>query len=114
MGLKAIVSFPTSGAGVTTVTVISSPATIAAASGITIVVVNVAGPATINLPATPAANSVIVVQDGSMLAGVNNITVQGNGSNINIPTGAAASYVIGENGTDGWFNWQGTVWGLLA
>lgn len=110
MGLKAVVVVP----AVSSIPVSSSPATIPAASGITIVVVNNAAPTEVDLPASPAVNQIVVVQDGSMLAAVNNITVKGNGNNINIPTGVASQYTIGENGTDAWFNWNGSAWGLLA
>lgn len=110
MGLKAVVVVP----AVASQTGSTATTNVLAASGITIVVVNFAGATTVNLPSTPAVNQIVVVQDGSMLASSNNITVQGNGNSINIPTGVAASYVIGENGTDAWFNWNGSAWGLLA
>jgi hypothetical protein len=110
MGLKAIVVVP----AINTQNSGSATTNVGAASGITIVVVNFAGASTVNLPPSPAVNQIVVVQDGSMLAATNNITVQGNGNNINIPTGVGTSYVIGENGTDAWFNWNGSAWGLLA
>lgn len=110
MGLKAVVVIP----AVSSISVISTPATVPAISGITIVVVNNAAPTTVNLPAAPAVNQIVIVQDGSMLAGTNNITVQGNGNNINVPSGVTTSYVIGANGTDAWFNWNGSAWGVLA
>lgn len=110
MGLKAIVVVP----AVNTTNGSTATTNVLPASGITIVVVNFAGAATVNLPASPAVNQIVVIQDGSMLASSNNITVQGNGNSINIPTGVSTSYVIGENGTDAWFNWNGVAWGLLA
>jgi hypothetical protein len=110
MGLKAVVVIP----AVATQNATTSSTNVLPAGGITIVVVNYAGAATVNLPSSPATNQIVVVQDGSMLAGTNNITVQGNGNNINIPSGVATTYVIGANGTDAWFNWNGTAWGVLA
>lgn len=110
MGLKAVVVVP----AVSSQSASTATTNVVAASGISIIIVNFAGAATVNLPAAPAVNQIVVVQDGSMLASTNNITVQGNGNSINIPTGVATAYVIGENGTDVWLNWNGSAWGLLA
>lgn len=111
MGLKAVVVVP----AVSSLPVTSSPTTVPAVSGITIVVVNNSVPTTVNLPASPAPNQIVIVQDGGLNADTQNITVQGNGNNIDIPQlGASSSYVIGANGTDVWLNWKGTSWGVLA
>lgn len=99
---------------VSSTTYTSGPINVIPISGISIIVVNIAAPATVNLPAIPALNQICVVQDGSMNASANNITVQGNGNNINNPNGVTSSYVIGSNGTDAWFNWNGSAWGILG
>jgi hypothetical protein len=82
--------------------------------GISIAVINNTHATTVNLPASPALNQIVVVQDGGLNAATYNITVQGNGNNILLPYGSATSYVIGSNGADAWFNWNGTAWGVLA
>lgn len=91
-----------------------SPVNLPAQSGLQIIVVNNPAPTTINLPNPYALNQQIEIQDGSMLAATNNITVQGNGNNINNPNGAASSYVIGQNGTGARFTAQGSLntWGV--
>lgn len=109
VGLKAVIVAP----AVSSTTVTTST-TLTGTGGINIVVVNAPSPTDIYLPPVPALNQVYVIQDGSMNASVNNITVHGNGNNINVPTGVSPTYVIGENGTDAWFNGNGTAWGLLA
>lgn len=113
MGLKAVAVLPVinppvpGGGGVIPVP---------SQSGITLVLVNSnLGTTTVNLPASPATNQWVIVQDSGMDAATNLITVQGNGHNINVPSlGVETSYPIGSNGSDSWFNWNGSAWGVLA
>jgi hypothetical protein len=111
MGLKAVIVV----GATTSQTFTSGPITVAPASGITIVGINASAPTTVNLPATPALNQIVIVQDQGNNSATNNITVQGNGHNILQPqVGLETNVVIGANGTDAWFNWNGTQWGILA
>lgn len=110
-----IISGGSSGSGVITNTHTTTPITGSAATGITVEVMNVASASTFNLPASPVANEIVIVQDGSMNAATNNITIQGNGNNINVPNlGVETSTIINWNGGDMWFNWNGSAWGVTA
>lgn len=110
--LKAVVVVPAVSSQVFTG---SGTINVAAASGISIVGVNRSVPSTINLPATPAANQIVIVSDVGNNSASNNLTVSGNGNNIIVPnSGSVASVVIGTNGADFWFWWNGTTWSVLA
>lgn len=112
MGLKAVVVVPAVASQVYTG---SGAINVAAASGISIVGVNRSVASTVNLPATPAVNQIVVVTDVGNNSAANNITVSGNGNNIIVPNvGANASVIIGTNGADFWFWWNGASWNVLA
>lgn len=59
-----------------------SPFTITDGNKQQILVINVASPYTINLPANPEQGEVVEIKDGSFACSSNNITVSGNGRNI--------------------------------
>lgn len=99
----------------TAVFVNQSTVTLSPVAGIYIVIINNPNPTTVNLPANPLDSSAVEIWDGSMAAASNNITVQGNGHNINNPNGVTTSYVIGQNGTNAVFPWLGSsinAWGV--
>lgn len=59
-----------------------SPFTITDGNKQQILVINVASPFTINLPANPEQGEVVEIKDGSFNCSTNNITVSGNGRNV--------------------------------
>jgi len=66
----------------------------------------IAAPFTVNLPASPTAGDTYIVKDSLGNAGAFNITISGNGSNID----GAASILITTNYTEAMFVYNGTVW----
>lgn len=64
---------------------------------------------TVTLPASPSAGRVLVVKDGKGDAASNNITVSGNGKNID----GAASVTIGTNYDVRRLVYNGTQWNLF-
>lgn len=109
--LKAIISTP----GVTATAYVSiNTINVPAQPNNYIVIVDNSAPTTVNLPANPANNQVVEVQDGGMNAGTFPITIQGNGHNLNSPNGVGTAYEIGQNGTSAHFTWQGILgtWGV--
>lgn len=113
MGLKAVVVVPAVSS--TIVTPGATTVIVTAVSGLSIYVINTTAPVAVTLPPTPATGQIVVIQDGGQNADANNITINGNGNQINIPqSGLSNSYVVGANGTDVWLNWNGTSWGVLA
>jgi hypothetical protein len=72
--------------------------------------VNVATPATVNLPATPTTNARFTVKDASGAASTNNITVSGNGHTID----GAATQVIATNFGAFTAIFNGTNWFIIA
>jgi hypothetical protein len=65
---------------------------------------------TINLPTTPTVGRKIVVMDGTGNANAFNITVQGNGHNIN----GSSSLVINTNFQAKTFLYNGTIWNVIS
>lgn len=93
----------------------TSPVNIPSFLGIYIAIIDNNAPTTVNLPSQPLDSSIVEIWDGSMNAAINNITVQGNGNNINNPNGVVSSYIIGQNGTNAVFPWLGltvNAWGV--
>jgi hypothetical protein len=73
--------------------------------------VNVAGPAVVTLPAAPGtAGRSITIKDTSGAAATNNITVNGNGHNVD----GSATYTIGTNYGFVTIEWTGTIWAVRA
>jgi hypothetical protein len=66
----------------------------------------IATPFTVNLPATPTSGDTYIVKDALGNAGNFNITVSGNGSNID----GFATIVISTNYTEAMFVYNGTSW----
>jgi len=62
---------------------------------------------TINLPASPTAGDTYTIKDANGTAGIANITVSGNGKNID---GGYASIVLMTNYTQATFVYNGTIW----
>ncbi len=67
----------------------------------------IAAPFTINLPASPTNGDTYIIKDANGSAGTFNITVSGNGVNID---GGFASIVIMTNFTQAMFTYNGTTW----
>lgn len=69
------------------------------------------GARTFYLPATPSLGQIIIVQDAGSTFATYNLTVDGNGNQINVPgSGLGSSVIISDNGSSVWFNWIGTQW----
>lgn len=79
----------------------------ATASDYLINVGTLAAPCTINLPASPTTGDTYIIKDANGSAGTNNITVSGNGVNID---GGFASIAIMTNYTQAMFVYNGTTW----
>lgn len=91
-----------------TLSVTTTPVTLAE-NNIYVFVNTSTGAKTVNLHAGPTAGNTVIIKDDSNNAGVNNITVAGNGSNID----GAASYVIAVNGMAAFFIYNGAQWNIL-
>lgn len=72
--------------------------------------VNTASAITINLPASPATGRKIVIMDGTGGASGFNITIQGNGHNIN----GSSSLVISTNFQAKTLLYNGTIWTVIS
>lgn len=66
----------------------------------------IAVPFTVNLPASPTAGDTYTVKDANGSAGTFNITVSGNGNNID----GSSSIIISTNYTEARFTYNGTTW----
>lgn len=77
--------------------------------GYYVILVNTSTAKTVNLPATPANGDVYNVKDLTGQATTGNITVSGNGKNID----GAASYVMNTNYSSSVFMYNGTTWSVL-
>lgn len=77
-----------------------------------VVIINkITGGATIaTLPASPATNQYVVIKDGKGDANTNNITISGNGKDID----GGSSYVIGSSYGALTIIWNGTQWNIIA
>lgn len=95
-----------------TVTVVTTGATHAMAATDDVIVVNKASGSatTVNLVASPATGKVVLVKDGKGDAATNNITISGNGKNID----GAATDVLNRNYGSAWLVYNGTQWNVLA
>lgn len=83
------------------------PYTIIAANSA--IIVDTSAARTINMPAIPATGQLNVIKDGSGTANVNNITVQGNGNNID----GAASQTMNVSYQSMTLIWNGTQWNRI-
>lgn len=70
------------------------------------------GAHTVNLFASPALGTRYVIKDITANAGINNITISGNGKSI-VGSTSAATYVISANGGSATLIYNGTVWGVV-
>lgn len=86
-------------------TTTSTPDTMTAADEV-LSIGAIAVPFTVNLPTTPTSGDTYIVKDALGNAGAFNITVSGNGSNID----GSASIVISTNYTEAMFIYNGTSW----
>ena len=68
-----------------------------------------AGPITITLPATPVTGTTYQIKDGTGQAAINNVTIDGNGNNID----AAATLVINVAWGSATVVFNGTIWNLI-
>jgi len=77
----------------------------------TIVINKASGAATqVNLPSIPNTGRVLIVKDGKGDAGSNNITVSGNGTNID----GSSTNVISTNYQARIYTYNGTQWNVLS
>ncbi len=65
---------------------------------------------TVTLPASPADVRALLIVDGKGDAGTNNITVDGNGNNIN----GSATFAMNSNSQSIWIIWNGTQWNIVG
>ena len=72
--------------------------------------VSTASPRTINLPASPVRGRKLIIMDGTGSAATNNITISGNGKNIN----GSASLVISTNYQAKTLIYNGTRWIIIS
>lgn len=77
--------------------------------GYYVILVNTSTAKTINLPASPANGDVYNVKDMTGNASANNITVSGNGKNIE----PNPTYVMNTNYASSVFMYNGTTWSVL-
>lgn len=66
-------------------------------------------PHTIKLPATPNAGDTYIIKDSTGTSATNNITVDGNGNNID----AGSTYIIDSNYSSFTFIFNGTIWNIF-
>lgn len=92
----------------TSINAAASPYTVGG-TDLDIGVVTSSGAVTINLPLSPATGRRLVIMDASGLAGTNNITIQGNGHNIN----AASSLVLNTNYAGKMLIYNGAFWNII-
>jgi hypothetical protein len=71
--------------------------------------VDVAAPATVNLPPTPTTGQVLIIKDIDGDANTNNITVSGNGNTID----GAATYVLNTDYASITLVFNGTEWNVV-
>lgn len=77
--------------------------------GYYVLLINTTSAKTVNLPATPANGDVYNIKDMTGNAAANNITVSGNGKNID----GVASYIMNTNYSSSVFMYNGTTWSVL-
>lgn len=84
--------------------------TVAGTDGAIVVNKTVGAATAVNLPAVPSTDQLVTIKDGKGDAVSNNITVNGNGNNID----GASTYVIGS--AYGWatFLWNATQWNQIG
>lgn len=87
----------------------SSPVTVAAASD-AVVMVNVAGVATVDLPAG-ATGQIFTIADTSGAAATNNITIDGNAAET---INGSATYVLNRDNAAVTLAWNGTEWRIIS
>ena len=97
-----------SGLAVSTLGVSSSPVTITKTQ--VLVYVDTSSARTVNLPAAPDVGEIHIIKDDTGGAAANNITVQGNGANID----GAASITIAVNRASRMLVYSGTQWTIAA
>lgn len=92
-------------------TVVTAAGTYAALTTDCVIVINktVGAATTVNLSSTLQTGRVVIIKDGKGDANSNNITVQGNGKNID----GAASTVISTNYGVGRYIYNGTQWNSI-
>jgi len=72
-------------------------------------VTGVAGPVTITLPASPSSGDMYIVKDGGGTAAIHNITISGNGHNID----NASTALIDQNYASITFVFTGSIWSII-